>query len=195
MAVRWSASVASSHVTRRLPLSPLLVVLPALTGLLAGCEHEPGSATSAATSTAASSTAASSTVTSTAGSAATSTATSAPATTSSTECPAEIADNTYVRAESAHVQGDSVVVTADPARRVCTGPNNGHYEIGTGTEQLTVPASATVTVLTTTSTGLGHETVAPTDLPARLPDDRFGRIFLVDGPSSAVTSLEEQYHP
>ena len=87
------------------------------------------------------------------------------------------------------------MVTANPADRVCGGPNNGHFELDPDTEQLTLTASATVVLLTTTPSGLGHETVAPTDLPQRLADDAFGRIFLVRGPASAVTSLEEQYHP
>ena len=172
-------SVAWSHVTTRLPIVPVLVVLAALTGVLAGCEHDLSSASSPSSV---------STTGSSAGS-------SPPATASATGCPEAIADNTYVRAESARVEGSAVVVTADPAERVCEGPNNGHYEVAAGAEQLTVTSSATVTVLTTTTNGIGHRTVAATELPERLPDDRFGRIFLVQGPLSAVTSLEEQYHP
>lgn len=123
---------------------------------------------------------------------ATSTGTAA---TSAPGCPEPIATNTYVRATAARANGNTVVVTANPAQRVCGGPDNGHYEIGVVTEQLTLTAATTVVVLTTTPSGVGHETVALTGLPQRLVEDRFGRIFLVRGPASAVTSLEEQYHP
>ena len=112
-----------------------------------------------------------------------------------TTCPEEIATDTYVRATSAHAAGNAVVVTAHPARRVCGGPDNSHYEVDAGTERLTLTASTAVVLITTTPSGLGQETVAPADLPQRLVDDRFGRIFLVRGPLTGVTSLEEQYHP
>jgi hypothetical protein len=67
--------------------------------------------------------------------------------------------------------------------------------VTTRTEHLTLTASATVVVLTTTSSGLGHEGVPASELPQRLVADRAGRIFLVRGPTSAVTSLTEQYQP
>jgi hypothetical protein len=162
---------------RRLPIAPLFLVLAALAGVLAGCGRDagpPGPSAAGASSSGGAAAAASS---------------------SAAGCPEAVAANTYVRATSAHVAGHAVEVTAIPARRVCEGPNNGHYELEPGTEQLTMAASATVVVLTTTQRGIGHETVPATDLPERLVDDEFGRIFLVRGPSSAVTSLEEQYHP
>ena len=163
--------VALREMSTRQPIAPVLLSL-ALAGVLAGCERDVGIPA--------------------AGPAATP---SGEAATSATACPEAVATNTYVQVMSANEQGNAVMVEAHPARRVCGGPDNGHYEFGTGTEQLTVTASATVVVLTTTPSGLGHETVAPSSLPERLVDDRFGRIFLVRGPASAVASLEEQYHP
>lgn len=176
--------------TFRAPNAPALLVLVALAGVLAGCRSGSSSpATSvvgAPTSGGADSSSAAVPPTATS---------SSPSTTSAAGCPEAVANDTYVQATSARVAGNTVVVTADPARRVCTGPDNGHYEIGSETEQLTLTSSATVVLLTTTASGVGHETVAATDLPQRLVDDRFGQIFVVQGPASAVTSLEEQYHP
>lgn len=117
------------------------------------------------------------------------------ATTPATRCPPAIARQTYVRAASAQVKGDTVVVTANPARRVCGAPNNSHFELEPATERLTLTASSTVILLSTRPTGIGHETVAPSDLPQRLIDDPFGRIFLIRGPRTAVSSFVEQYHP
>lgn len=157
-----------------------------LAGVLTGCQRGGGAPATSAMGTPSTGSSAAGPVTA---------ATTGVASTSAAGCPEPLASNTYVRASTARAEGATVVVTAHPARRVCGGPNNGHYEIGTATDHLTVTASATVVLLTTTPTGLGHETVAPTDLPQRLADDRFGRIFLVRGPLTAVTSMEEQFHP
>lgn len=177
-------------MTGRLRFARILLVPAALAGVLAGCQGDgappaPSPGNAAATGGAHDSSAASSP---------TATSTGA-ATTSATPCPEAEATKTYVRAMSAHVDGSTVLVTAVPARRVCGGPDNSHFEVEAATERLTLTGSATVVMLTTTPSGLGHETVAPTDLPERLAADQFGRIFLVDGPPSAVTSLKEQYHP
>ncbi len=178
----------------------VLLVLTALAAALAGCQRGGKSATTSAagapsTGGAApagaddSSGAGSPTATSTAA-----TSTGA-ATMSAPGCPEAEATKTYVRAMSAHAEGNTVVVTAHPARRVCGGPDNGYFEVKHAKERLTLTASATVIMLPTPPRGLGHETVAPTDLPQRLVDDQFGRIFLVRGPLTAVTSFKEQYHP
>jgi hypothetical protein len=185
-AVTWL--VAWRGVTSRLPIARILLVLAALTGVLTGCRRDVSSAAPSAAGTPAAGRAHDS---SAAGSPA---ATSTGAATTST-CPEEIATDTYVRATSARAAGDVVVITAHPARRVCGGPDNSHYEVDAATERVTLTASTTVVLITTTPSGLGHETVAPADLPQRLVDDRFGRIFLVRGPLTGVTSMEEQYHP
>ena len=100
-----------------------------------------------------------------------------------------------MRAVSAQVEGKTVHVTANPARRVCGEPNNSHYVIEPASERLILTASATVVLLSTTPSGIGHQKVAPTDLPQRLVHDSWGRIFLMRGPRTAVSSLVEQYHP
>lgn len=170
----------------------MLTVLAALATVLAGCQSGESSPATSAVGPPSSGGGPAGPNGSPSAAPATSTRT---ATTSVAACPEPIATNTYVRATSARAQGNTIVVTANPAQRVCGGPNNGHYELEAVTQQLTLTASATVVVLTRTPSGLGHETVALTDFPQRLVDDRFGRIFLVRGPASAVTSLEEQYHP
>jgi hypothetical protein len=184
--VTWS--VAWRYVTSRLPIARILLLLAALVGLLAGCRRDAGAPARSAEGAPSTGGALDSAA---AGFPA---ATSAGATTTS-PCPEAIATSTYVRALSARAERNTVVVTAHPARRVCGGPDNSHYEVGAVTERLTLTASTTVVLITATPSGLGHGTVAPTDLPQRLVDDRFGRIFLVRGPLTGVTSLEEQYHP
>lgn len=175
------------------PNARALVVLAALAGVLAGCQQ--GGSTPATSAVGAATGDAPSTADDSSAAGAPAATSTAAATTSGTGCPEAVATNTYVRARSAHAERNTVVVTADPARRVCSGPNNGHYELEGVTEQLTLTSSARIVLLTTTPSGLGHETVAPSDLAQRLVADRFGGIFLVRGPASAVTSLEEQYHP
>jgi hypothetical protein len=190
--VTWS--VAWRYVTSRLPIARILLVLAALTAVLTGCRRDVGSAAPSAGSTPAADGASSADGVHDSSEAGAAAATSTGAA-STTACPQEIATSTYVRADSARAEGDGVVVTAHPARRLCGGPDNSHYEVDAATERLTLTASTTGVLIATTSSGLGHETVAPTELPQRLVDDRFGRIFQVEGPATAVTSLEEQYHP
>ncbi len=176
----------------------LVLLLAAVATVLAGCQR--GGSAPAAPAVGAPSTDgapagvddSTATEPSTAGSSATTTG--APSD-SGTPCPPAIARQTYVRAVSAQVDRDTVLVTANPAHRVCGAPNNSHFELEPATERLTLTASATVILLSTTRSGIGHETVAPTDLPQRLVDDRFGRIFVMRGPRTAVSSFVEQYHP
>lgn len=86
----------------------------------------------------------------------------------------------------------SLTVTAHHASVVCGGLDDLHYNIATVTETGTVTPAGTVRMLTGASQ---EQTVAHADVSSRLATDNWGRIFMVQGPLTAITALTEMYHP
>jgi hypothetical protein len=75
---------------------------------------------------------------------------------------------------------------------VCGGVDDLHYDIATATETGTVTASGIVQVL---GSDIQEQTIAHADFSARLASDQWGRIFMVTGPLTGITTLKEMYHP
>jgi hypothetical protein len=67
-----------------------------------------------------------------------------------------------------------------------------HYDVASPTETGTVTPAGTVEMLTGVVT---EQAVAHANVSARLAKDEWGRIFMVTGKLTAITSLTEMYHP
>jgi hypothetical protein len=78
---------------------------------------------------------------------------------------------------------------------VCGGPDDFHYDVATATETIHALPSAAVQVLAASSNGITDVPIDHAALPSYLTGDKNGRIFLVTGPVSGLTSLEEMFHP
>lgn len=115
---------------------------------------------------------------------------------SSTSCTSYAVTHTFAEVIAAKENPDgSLSFTAHPAKVVCGGPDDLHYDVATSTETGTVTPSGTVQMIATTATGPEDRSVPPADFSSSLAADRWGRIFRVTGPLAAVTTLVEMYHP
>ena len=139
----------------------------------------------------------SSTATSLAATATASPATAAPQpspTTPGTSSCAQFAAHTFLHLVSATNEPDgSLTLTANPATVVCGGLDDLHYDIAADQVTAQLIPNASVTIFSLSS--MQPLAIAPSQLVTYLPADRGTRIFLVSGPLSAITSLQEQYHP
>jgi hypothetical protein len=66
-----------------------------------------------------------------------------------------------------------------------------HYNVGAGPETETVTPAGAVEMLSLSS----EQTVPHADVSTRLRADQWGRIFMVTGPLTGISDLQEQYHP
>jgi hypothetical protein len=107
---------------------------------------------------------------------------------------AALATRTYLHltAVTAGTAG-ALTVTGNPARLICGGPDDSHYDVGTAsaTGQLAAGASIVTFSLTTMS----PKAIGESQLAAYLAGDQGTRIFLVTGPLTRITGLQEQFHP
>ena len=145
-----------------------------------------------------------STATATSAPAATPAATTAPpaATLSATDSTPATAKLTCARQAAAtyllltHVQAapDAVLtLTAQPTRMVCGGPDDFHFQ-PTGTT-VTARTTATASIEVFSIPLMRSEPIQPAKLAGYLASDGGTRIFEVTGPLTAITSLQERYHP
>ena len=98
----------------------------------------------------------------------------------------------HITAVTSGVDG-ALTLTGNPATLVCGGPDDSHYNVATSTESAHVNPGATITVFPVSA---GHpESLSPYKLSSYLATDDDTRIFLVTGPLSRITGLQEQFHP
>ena len=89
--------------------------------------------------------------------------------------------------------GGALTITGQAAKLVCGGPDDFHWNVVTAAETgKTVPA-VSISVFPTTK--MAPQAIKPSQLAAYLKTDDDTRIFLIGGPLSAMTSLQEQFHP
>lgn len=88
--------------------------------------------------------------------------------------------------------GGSLTITGHRATVICGGPDDLHYNVATANETGDVTPAGTVQMLTGASQ---EQIVGHADVSARLAKDTWGRIFMVNGPLTAITALTEMYHP
>jgi hypothetical protein len=87
----------------------------------------------------------------------------------------------------------ALTITGQDAKLVCGGPDDFHWNTVTATETgHTVPA-VSISVFPTTK--MAPQPIKPSQLAAYLKTDDDTKIFLIGGPLSAITSLQEQFHP
>jgi hypothetical protein len=106
------------------------------------------------------------------------------------------ARNTYLYITQAPAgAGGTLTATASPAKLVCGGPDDSHYDVAKNVETGHVVAGATIEVFPTTTGQMRDVPIKASALNTYLKTDSDTKIFLVGGPLSAMTSLKEQFHP
>jgi hypothetical protein len=96
---------------------------------------------------------------------------------------------TAVRAAAA----GGLTVTGNPARLVCGGPDDSHYDVGAASATGQVVAGASV--ITFALATMSPKAISVSQLSAYLARDQGTRIFLVSGPLTRITGLQEEFHP
>lgn len=110
-------------------------------------------------------------------------------------CASYAASHTFAEFTSATAAPDgSLTVSAHPATMVCGGEDDLHYDIGTATEVVQLQPGGTIQVLGSYGSP-PLRALSPAQFPAYLASDFGTRIFLVTGPLSDATAIQEQYHP
>jgi hypothetical protein len=98
----------------------------------------------------------------------------------------------YITKVQAAASG-ALTVTGQAAKLVCGGPDDFHWNTVTATETgHTVP---TAKIETFPTSKMAPEPIKASQLAAYLRTDDDTKIFLIGGPLSAMTSLQEQFHP
>ena len=105
------------------------------------------------------------------------------------------ATETYVHVIAAtETPSGGLNLSGNPATLVCGGPDDYHYNVSTTVEAVLVVPGATIEVLPLTE-GMQEQKIPASQLSGYLKTDTDTRIFLVTGPLSGVTELQEQFHP
>ena len=76
---------------------------------------------------------------------------------------------------------------------ICGGPDDSHYNVASTTETAQVTPGASITVFPLSK--MQPEPIAASKLASYLATDEDTRIFLVTGPLTKITGLQEQFHP
>jgi len=106
------------------------------------------------------------------------------------------AHNTYLYITQAKpAAGGTLTVTASPAKLICGGPDDSHYDVAKNVETGHVAAGANIEVFPTTTGQMRDVPIKASQLNTYLKTDSDTKIFLIGGPLSAMTSLQEQFHP
>ena len=95
-----------------------------------------------------------------------------------------------------HVQAaasGALTVTGNPATLVCGGPDDFHFNVASSTETGHVVPGASIEVFPVST--MSPQPIQPGKLASYLATDEDTRIFLIVGPLTAITSLQEQFHP
>jgi hypothetical protein len=105
------------------------------------------------------------------------------------------------KAEHAFIQVTKVVsaadggltVTGNKATIVCGGPDDFHFNVASDSETGHVQPGADIEVFPVTK--MAQEKIAASELASYLATDEDTKIFLIGGSLSAISSLQEQFHP
>jgi hypothetical protein len=87
----------------------------------------------------------------------------------------------------------SLTLTGNPATLVCGGPDDSHFNTATSTVTAHVIPGASIMVFPVSK--MHPEPIAADKLAAYLASDYDTRTFLVTGSLSAISGLQEQFHP
>jgi hypothetical protein len=86
-----------------------------------------------------------------------------------------------------------LTVTGNPAKLVCGGPDDSHYDVAAARASGQVIAGASVVTFSLAT--MSPKAITESQLAAYLAGDTGTRIFLVSGPLTRITGLQEEYHP
>jgi hypothetical protein len=89
--------------------------------------------------------------------------------------------------------GGALTISGNPSTLVCGGPDDFHFNVATSTETGHVVPSATIDTFPISK--MAAERIQPSQLASYLTIDQDTRIFLIGGSLSAISSLQEQFHP
>jgi hypothetical protein len=89
--------------------------------------------------------------------------------------------------------GGGLTVTGNKATIVCGGPDDFHFNVASGTETGYVQPGADIEVFPVPKMTQGK--IAASKLASYLATDEDTKIFLIGGSLSAISSLQEQFHP
>ncbi len=87
----------------------------------------------------------------------------------------------------------ALTITGNPSTLVCGGPDDFHFNVATRTETGQVVPGATIDTFPVSK--MAPERIQPSQLASYLTTDQDTRIFLIGGSLSAISSLQEQFHP
>ncbi len=117
----------------------------------------------------------------------------APPGTVSPACAA-LAAHTFLHVTAAQAGTDgALTLTGNPTTLVCGGADDLHYDFATATVTGHVIPGASITIFPIPA--MHSVAIGPYKLAAYLAADEDTRIFMVTGPLSRITGLEEMYHP
>jgi hypothetical protein len=95
---------------------------------------------------------------------------------------------------AALVSGVILTITGNPTQLICGGPDDFHYNFAT-TSSTTGHVIPGASIEVFPISRMGTERIQPSQLAGYLKTDTDTRIFLVGGPLTAISSLQEQFHP
>jgi hypothetical protein len=113
-----------------------------------------------------------------------------------TTCAQLAAHNTYLYVTEAQpATGGALTLVASPAKLICGGPDDSHYDVAKNLVTAHVLPNASIEVFPTTTGQMRDVPIKASQLSSYLKTDSDTRIFLVGGPVASISSLQEQYHP
>ncbi len=113
-----------------------------------------------------------------------------------TICAKMAAHNTYLYVTEAQPSTNgALTLIASPAKLICGGPDDSHYDVAKNVETAHVLAGASIEVFPTTTGQMRDVPIKASQLNSYLKTDHDTKIFLVGGPVASISSLQEQYHP
>ena len=113
-----------------------------------------------------------------------------------TTCARMAAHSTYLHVTEAQPStGGALTLIASPAKLICGGPDDSHYNVAKNIVTAHVLSNASIEVFPTTTGQMRDVPIRASQLSSYLKTDSDTRIFLVGGPVASITSLQEQYHP
>ena len=113
-----------------------------------------------------------------------------------TPCAQLAARNTYLYVTQAQPStGGALTLIASPAKLICGGPDDSHYNVAKNIVTAHLLSNASIEVFPTSTGQLREVPIKAGQLNGYLKTDGDTKIFLVGGPVSSITSLQEQFHP
>ena len=113
-----------------------------------------------------------------------------------TTCATMAAHNTYLYVTQAQPStGGALTLTASPAKLICGGPDDSHYDVAKNVETAHVLSNASIEVFPTTTGQMRDVPITASQLNGYLKTDSDTKIFVVTGSIDAITGLQEQFHP